>query len=905
MNYFFELLDAYRGRGCCVTRIDENQNADPRLQNVAELIGIASKTPHKGTIPAGKAGLIIPVTVQAPSAAKQKQGVIFNLNYKGAMYPVGFTAQGIASADIAPGVMTQLFGPGPEEGKKKKTTKTQGTETTTPEITPEQIEKLREQQIRETNYQEIERRIQNLLGDVAKDEKTVCNMTIKYDRLVKAVRLPKATVGEFNAALGLEKGLNGDKIARLKKEFNKYYKKDPCALLQAIQNLGNPEVIGMLTYRDALENARAQMLTNQQFSLRTTIEMAFDDSLGEFAAKLLNGDCQPGQPCIDDREITDADKLALVETLNMFLELAEKSELTDDERILMNHSVRYTDTDEIAIAGATFDDSIVIRDRGRSFYDLVQHIAEKHGLDIKTVQVKDKGAEGGNANNAIGTFFEKLVAAMSLMYQSTEALDEESKKALENAKDQFLKEIRDLCGVLKLVDSRIKESERKPGGMTLDSYESRMEVLNNHTSCDELAMVGRRMQLATEVLVTRAKPQGVIHTGQETGQGTRPDLKFLYDATPEGLQAAKDAAKALGMKSTRGIQKVKIGKLLEKSPKFKEILDAQGLTGPGKPYDLDKEVYVVPVGLKTSSAKKESNTIVAGTSNFNSMANYIRNVIANPGAGGLWISNVKNYLGKEAQNMRVSDIAKIMNNKIVKKVDNVDKAIDAAVTKAVVDGKPENTVKLLADSIMDQLRADLDYKELADSQSYQLAKRLATESRKSNPDQEKIEKYKNALKGRLKQQVLAKELDSLIQSDKIEDRVAAATFIGMNGGVNRDQPFFYYDVPGQQLKTGDHNELAVAPLKTLINPDPDHEYSITDNGTITLFRRGLKVLSISQKASASGNLTGKTEVSDSGLSPIQRASLTMNSRFYGNDSLITEMVKMLRSQFVYLNKIFR
>jgi hypothetical protein len=226
------------------------------------------------------------------------------------------------------------------------------------------------------------------------------------------------------------------------------------------------------------------------------------------------------------------------------------------------------------------------------------------------------------------------------------------------------------------------------------------------------------------------------------------------------------------------------------------------------------------MGLKTSSGKG-SSSVATGSASLESMSEDI--VAFSQGGSSDWVKNTAKSLGLKDREA-AGRLAKFIQKDLAK----AESIIDSALPKVNIKGGSENTAKLTATQIMDAITAqNVDGENKAKDEIFALAQTFSKESGKMNPDPEILDRLKLRLKEATKRRLLEDKIGKFLDSDDIKDREAGALLLGLVGGVNSDQPIHYIDLNSDKQYIGDHNTLAVSPLRGLITGEEGYSYGIT------------------------------------------------------------------------------
>lgn len=891
MNYFFELLDSYHKRGCCISRIDEQGvplAQDPRLPKLQALI----KTPPAGT----------------QVFASKKYNGAFSVNDPRVSRVFTVDADGMfvgGSEKFNKGVLTTLFGPLENEKADEVEPKKDQLDLTSNSLNAPSIDpiKAREDTLKQIEYQTINQNVDDVLAQMAQDDEASCRAKVRFDSLIDDLRPGdkfKPSLERVSSSTGV-RNLPRNLANNLSKKFQEYYKtqKDSCKFIDEVLKLvtdpKQKEALMAAYFNGSLEQARINMLGRSQNSIANSIEFSHDPKIGETLKKLLDGSCEPNQVCVPDEEVSEEDKVALRESFLTFMELASKDKLSSDEKLVLTSLLRLTDDRRIALAGITQMDSIIIPDRGRSFLDMIRFIERKHNVKFDTLNLIDRIHQEGSENSAIGTLFEhwKKIACLAL----TAGKNPADAKKYEKLIKTYMEKVGNACKTMQAIDKRIRAAGKDIAGIPLHSHEDLLEVKHDTFDCNELRGINKL--LTARVMSSFKKigiPDAVIQTGTKVGKGFRSDVMLGYNSEKDALKAAKKS----GL-DPKAVKKMTVEQFLNMNLEFKNMVEEAGLTQAGSQYDLAKEIYVIPEGLKTSSGKG-TNGVNAGSSNLASVAEDI--VLAGSGGDSPWVSNVAKDLG--IRNYRV--VSRKAAEIFEKDFASIESSIDSALPRVDINGTLENTANMTASQIMDAIRGSSTKGEnTKKDEAFAIADKFAKEAKKKNPNPKIMDRYKTRLKEVLKRRVLEDKLTQFLDSENIEDRQAGALILGLVGGVNSPQSMHYADLMSDKQYIGDHNKLAVGPLKALIEGTEGYQYGITRAGAsfaVSITTAGGSNFSIRFSGTGAGSTAGVCSVSKSIFDELGFTSLNEKMFSSVDKALITEMVKMLKSQLIHLNRIF-
>ena len=856
MNYFFELLDSYKHRGCCVTRIDEAAKKDPnftkRITQVSQYLASVSIN-----APDMKIGGTQPKPVRTPggqyNTTTSKQDTVYVTDIVNTRESIRHNISGRifkpTDRKKLKAIATMILGPdGTETQQKQKQKKAKTPKQTLPNFDPE---KAREEAAKNKQNTTIEKGIRDIVSQY--DENAICRAQLHIENLATILRPDRDKKASIDyKALQKLTGTPVSQSARtfLVKTFNDYYSKiqksndEACNFKKALEKVARLEptltdFINDKFISGTVEQAVINMVSRNKNSIVNSIEYAHDPKVSETLEMLLNGECSPEDPCAASTDVPEAQKKAIRETVLVLLELAAKDKLNEEEKELLKSLIMVTDDRRIAVAGVNMTDSVIIPDRGRAFLDMVKFIESKHGIEFTTLNLLEELAEGGSDNSAIGTLFEHWFSFIGLSLDPK--LTDEQKKIILNS---YYRKIGNMCKTLQSIQKRIKAMGKDPGAIPIHEHEKIAEIEFDMTECSDLKQINRLLTSRVTASYFRSNPDFVVQTGKAVGKGARSDIMLGFHTKEAALASAKQS----GL-SSRAVKKQKLGDLLALNPEFETILKASGVMEEGGAYDPNQEIYTVPSGLKTSSGKTSS--VATGSSFFKSIAEDLED------PSSPWVQNVSKSLG-------IGDQAVARARSIVSKMDKIDTVVSKKID-AVIDGVRESPAKLTATILMDEiLDQSVEGLKNQSDEVFRSCQAYIKLLNTSNPDPADLEHARTLLSGALKKRILEQELFKYASSPKRVDREGAGLILGMVGGVNRDQSLEYADLGSDDHYVVDHNSLAVEPIKNMLE----------DPSTATFSRAarsfGIKIqcpdgsnISIRFTNTSGGSINGKSSVSKS------------------------------------------
>jgi hypothetical protein len=252
MNYFFELLDSYKHRGCCVTRIDEQEMPlaqDPRLQQVRDMM---SKNPPVSPNPNYKITWSENQNAWLIGGPGIRNSKISDAN--GRLFP-GLTDR------YARSILTKVFGDdkqqadqrgaasktkgGKRSGKASKKSQVGAEATQLPDFDPE---KAREEAAKDKKFTSIEDGIRDIVSQY--DENAICRAQLHIENLATILRSDRDKKASVDYKV-LQK-LTGKAVSQsarnfLVKTFNDYYSKiqksndEACNFKKALEKVAKLE----------------------------------------------------------------------------------------------------------------------------------------------------------------------------------------------------------------------------------------------------------------------------------------------------------------------------------------------------------------------------------------------------------------------------------------------------------------------------------------------------------------------------------------------------------------------------------------------------------------------------------------------------------------------------------------
>ena len=575
---------------------------------------------------------------------------------------------------------------------------------------------------------------------------------------------------------------------------------------------------------------------------------------------LLSGECSKEDPCSTEQSVSQTNREAARENFGRAVEIFNMSDPSEEDIEELKTLVKVTDDKRVIIMGVSPAENIVFKERGGAFYDSLFHVQDKFGIKLDVVPIKRSATEQGSAKNgAVGTLAERWQRIQVILSDLGNAKTPEEKEAYEKLLEDEKKDLIDLCDTLEEIDRRIDKYKNTSNAVMEEDASKMQQLVNQHISCEKSIRAAMVLTSRIEVAWEGREPDYVFQVGSVVGKGKRADTLLVYD----NLQDAQNSAK-LAQLDPKKLQKKKLGELLDANPEYKKKLKKAGLLGPGKKHDPDKEVYVVPEGLKTSSG--DNNAINAGSSAFASIQEDVKDYKKSK-----WFQNTSDALG--IPRGKETDAAALAAQKLLGELDKIDDAVDNIKETVTVKGKKESTGIITTDEILSELGLqNVGGLKLRQDETYILAKKLRDQfakdpkSAKGKAEKQRaIEDIKKSLAASIKRKKLAESANKIIKSGKVDQRRGLAVVLSMVASVDEDQPIHSMDLKDKQHHyIVDHNNLAVAPFRDLAaaKMGKDYDYEVTTAaGSVAIGAKCKKTGSkTTVRVSGTSSLTGTTSV---------------------------------------------
>ena len=836
MNYFFELLDSYKQRGCCVTRIDEKakpakqSSADPRLESLQKLIATAKTSQIGATIQATTGGNIVPVTIRKAGEGK---GALFNLDFKGAQFPVPVNDNGIVSTDqqFITSNLTKLFGELGEEGAQEP--QEQQPQQPQQKLDPYKIEKMQKSaQIQKTKDQLSE------------------NMIILAQKVIQEstpLQLCKLQVG--NAINATQKaiskgGYKGDKAAIAEETYELFKSGNYCQARDLM--MSHPQLLGLVyDTEEKLTNALTAAHANSVLQQLAEISNLTTAKVRDF---FYNEDCPRNVKRSDCVSLTDAAKIAentqfekALNNFNDFMTALVNDEIPEDplEVQALRNLVRFTRQGDMIIQGDSIGKGIAVRDRGRLMYDFLS-LAFKRSTKKDLIVYDLKSTYNGGDISIRGLVFEHMFPLLGLFKSRDKALAEGNKKLankITKSIDKYVGSIDKICRFLQSFrefataynNHRFALKEKD-----LQAFDAFRGDLENLKDCKDLTPVLTGAMGRAEQRFSVMDPDFSLQVGKETTDGTREDILYCY----ENINDARLAAKKSNLPDN-SIEIVRMKDIIDLAPNFAKAIPPE-LLG-----DLNREVAVIREGLKLSTQGK---TRLGSVSISKQVSLMLKNIRLN--------ENQKKHIAKsrETLGIRPKDYAKITKhqNSFAKQYEEVEGQINniKKVSTVSVDGKQVKETGVTAlDDLLKERRKNLSAKAAKNDPVISSVENLKKELSVRKPDAASIAEARKSVVAAVRSAQLKRFISdgfSRTQDGSFVDSTRAAAvaeFIVKSGTTNSDMPtsVVHLATRGGYTQTIKHNEAVAGLLRDALSGDssvelelPNLEDDISVGSTFTI-----------------------------------------------------------------------
>ena len=598
MINFFDIIESYNNRSCCLDRLNEQeedytqkfQELQTFLQSTAQAAkGATKKAPVRGSkgnvsyeafdlgrgqfflgaksgLPGGHINFTEDGRLIKPTAPKQQKAVATAL--------VG-----------APGQDAAALTPAAVEGPTRAKVKTKKGYS---DAAKKRIEKVSNRVVEEAQQQ-----ISTLFDRLndAGQRQGICSLRLSHHK--KNLR-----------ALSKKKDSKGNPTELARKA------------LQATRsiNIGNfCDAVGIIESDSNLRSyvsSEKELKEQLQFSYQLAIFKQLRNPKnfnGETAKFALFSNCldpeKRDEKCdaYQDKNVILQDVKATIENLGKAVELMSKdpSQITEAEKKELTELIEFT-TDGFALIKGS-GSYIAIKDRFEQFQDLA--IAAESLIDVKFI-VHDAGNfKSGNQNNLMGTIKEYMhkLAGLAVLYENSPD-NEEKQKEIDQALKSILKDIKGLCRYLKETKDFVKgfnSGESSIPAESLGAFRQISDGLRTMSECKDLTPnLYYELALAKERIEEMGNPL-VVQTGAITKNGTRRDLVYAYNDEESAITSLMEAH-GIDRKTAKSYVQVKtMREILNDSDEMRRALaGTKVLSSPDGEFNEDRQVYVIPEGIK-------------------------------------------------------------------------------------------------------------------------------------------------------------------------------------------------------------------------------------------------------------------------------------------------------------------
>ena len=818
MKYFFELLDSYKNRGCCVTRIDEKAKpkAAPKEKSYQELNqDFANEFSN------------IQIAINGmPTGATLQGGAIGTKTAKG-IYKIRFTKNSIDTAQITQSGLLSGQGVALSDEKLKRFHTIyfgkQGSQEQ--EATEEQPEQIDQPQIPQMTPEE------QAIADAVQELSNPLQTYLKglWERL-SGSRKCKIMIGRaIDVSQSYLRSRAKSEVSNIEKEvaeeaYKQFTSKPPayCAALKTLQGVSRwnslimdnkNKFVSALTHK--FGTVAIQQLAKIMSLNQAAIKLAFFEA--KCPKNVKRADCIKLQ-----REALTKDNPDVIAAIETYKEVVgyvtgEKS-LPDDPdaaaeiREKIRQSMQFTRQGDIIIKAGASNRGIVISDKNRFMYDVMREGFKELGIGepiLHDLRERSRGAE----IDIRGKLYEHLFPILGFL-----------KKGDDKSLAKYMGELAQFCeflGTMKEFTGAYEEGKAsfsEADLQTLDSIRSEMESLDN---CGDIS----KTLVAT---LGRAKARFdmmdcdfAVQVGADTQDGTRQDVYYGYD----------DPKKAAKIAKKKGLEVVKMtkGELMKLSPAYAE---ATGFD-PKNKEDSDSVVYVIPDGLKTSTQSRskfgsggKAKIVSLLLGQFSKKPSEKRNQQA-------WLSKTQKGLGISGPEMKNAQKAlKTFSSDLERDLKVIDgiKPVKTSVGGKPVRESPNSTIEELRKSRRDSLKGSAINNDPVIQNLDNLQDAI------DSGDPEAVRKAKSDLASAWEEEKTRQFLSDAFKQDDNGAFVdkskahAAALMSVMSGSTNTDMSttVAHLDVRGGSDEVVNHNTTVMDFMRRALSGDPKVKISAND-----------------------------------------------------------------------------
>lgn len=844
MNYFFELLDSYHKRGCCISsRIDETGegNEPDYYGDVAKLYDIFTSQPPPAQSPGGNT-----ISVSPDAKRSDKGGIVVNVGgTKIGMLNNGSVYRVRDGAPIALTIMkefhTKYFGKGAGgdagegagEGAGAGETQNQGQQQQKI-LTPYDRERMEKAKQIQKTRDELNEKI------IALAKATIESAT--------PLQLCKLRVGQAINSIVKARDKGAYANNALKQEFVDFayeafksgkYCEAFTALSEGLQEgdkfYSSPFVSLVLDTDEKLFNALTASYENSVIRQLAEISNLDTAKIKNF---FYNEDCPRNVKRSDCVSLTDAAEIvgnaqleAGLNNFNEFLEAITTGKGLDDPLKVANlrNLVRFTRQGDMIIQGTSLGEGIAVRDRGRLMHDFLSLAFKKAtGKDLIVYDLETT-SNGGDISIR-GLVFEHMFPLLGLFKGRLKAKLEGNKDLVAKftkAIDQYVGSIDKMCRFLQSFRDFVQGYENHQYAVKekdLQSFDTFREELDNLKDCQGLSPVLMAAMGRAEQRFSAMDPDFALQVGKEVTDGTREDILYCYD----NLAKAKAAAAKSNL-DPNSVEVMRVKDLLELAPEFAKSVPSELLGDP------TRKIAIVREGLKLSTSGKTR----LGSSSIKKTVGLFSTKSLN--------DNQRNHRDKSRKALGLNDKTQKAIEKHQRKFSQEYEKTEAQINnlkkESIVttkDGKVVRETGITAlDSLIKSRRASLSAKEAINDEVLSAADNLTKLFKNSKATPEQIQEGRDQLtkafrSAQVKKFItdgLAKKPDgSFVDPEKA---AAAADFLVRSGSTNTDMSttVIHLKAKGGYSQTINHNNAVAGLLREALAGDSSVSLEMPDPRT--------------------------------------------------------------------------
>lgn len=902
MNYFFELLDSYNKRSCCLSRIDEQNGQeiplaqDPRLPKLQGLIS---------SPPAG-------VTVK-PSRTHTGG---FSVNAPGVnrMFSVDANGMFIGGSEASNRkILTQLFGPLPEEVGDQ-----QGQlDLTSNSISPEQVDPIELQKL------EIEKLKIPFIEATKKAAKRLLEALKKYH-----IRTCRLQIGRWLSITQNNKSSYSPQDRKFVEDmYEKAYPEaggagSACEVVKDIRRRGFKTSDLNMDAEDLVRRAGSRMAGAALQQINRAIEVG-DVTLQQFYEK---ADCPRNkrrEECISLLDLaTDTgmqDLIAARDTLLKYQQwLSGEIELSPDEVEEMRMAVRFTRQGQLIVRGTSLETCIVISDNNRTMYDIYGSLYEiETGRRPIVYDLDNMIKDAGSVASIRGKVDELMPVIANMVGMLNKAKAEGNDKLAEDLKksiDAFGAKVEHLCTYAQEMRKFVAGFDNQEFAISEDTLPTFAWMKNEtrHTKyCDDISDVLKSTIGFASKRVEEMGSDYVINVGGETGDGKRQDLVYVYNDP----NSARQAAERIGVDPDEYVTTVTMKELLELNPDYAKVMPPEALG------DLDREVSVILEGVKIETGGDTTYGSLSfqkliGTMAQGAKLNPIQKLLRDRTRKALGISGANARRVDEIQASLAGDIQR--SSEAISKLQPTQK-----IKKGGTEVSESGSVAVK--NILSELAGDMSFEDRFESVTLDAGNALAKALDAKPPDLELVEKLKNDFTKAVERDHIKTFAENSFKQDskgRFLDKqaaMAAADLLARSG--NSHLPMV---TRATKLKRGgkhqsyriDHGRATTDCLaaalngKAKIEVSKDSKHSLVkirfmDGGVERIMQYALRGGSLVASGNANNTRRSALKASEADAASDEDDADQLETKLDKNNPMILETMKFLKLQLSYLSKIVK